>query len=185
MKKKFEKTVDPSAYSNLHSDPNCDGKFEASVTFNAIFSDFALGPVKINFAPMAVCHKCQSGFIIPEFRTWLEKRLCDVLLFSEGSLTKKQIKFLRQFLNFTQQELSEKLGIADRHELSKMESKKSTRVMPEDKQLRLRLLVAKHMGISDSEQLYRINENLADSEVKISTDELVSKEEAEQFIRTA
>ena len=176
-KKNVTVEVDLSDYANQHSNPECSGKFEFSYTINAPYSGSALGVLRLSAVPMFVCHECQSGFIAPKFREWFEERVCEKLISAPGLLSKKQVKFLRQFLGLTQEELARKLGVADRHEFSKMESPKSQRILPEDKHFRLKLLAARFLGIKDAEKIFELNEAQSEKEVRLDSTAFFSEAE--------
>lgn len=154
-------------YSDLHLKENCKGKFELGFVTNSFLDSTSLGPIKIPAIPMVRCEKCEAAFIVPGFEEWVEVLIADNLVLSNGVLTKKQLRFLRQFLDLTQDELAKMIGVADRHEIAKMESESSQRQMDLDKQLRAKMIYAKLLDLTDSNKLLELA-NLVETPIKIT-----------------
>lgn len=155
----FETKIKLKEFVNAHADRNCAGGFQIGFTTNAFYSSSALGPIKLPCIPQVMCHTCGTAYTIPGFEDWIDRIIVDHLVVSKDSLSKKQIKFLRQFFGFTQDELAGKIGLSGgKAELSKMESETSTRHMSSDTQVRLKLHFAKLLKIKDVDSVYIINE---------------------------
>ncbi len=169
-------------YEAYHESDDCEGKFVPAVTLNGLYDSSALGPVKLPIIPQFRCAKCGAAVLAEGFNEWIEKILAHNLLISHGSLSKKQIKFLRQHFGFSQEKLGQRLGI-DKHEMSKFESSQfSNRVMDIDKQLRLRLIFAELIGIKEIDKLYQLA-STKDSAVDVNKI-VPTKEEIEQQFPT-
>lgn len=105
----------------LH-DQDCDKKNFNFIIEPGHYTRSALGPIYLNAIPFFVCEKCGAKYIAPKFDEWLEREIAQKLILSDHFLTKKEWKFLRQFLGLSQQEVGTMLGI-DKFEISKFESR--------------------------------------------------------------
>ncbi|MCB9027246.1 MAG: hypothetical protein H6625_13075 [Bdellovibrionaceae bacterium] len=88
-------------------------------------------------------------------------------------------------MGYTQEELAHKIHISDRHEFSKHESLKSLKNMSADKQFRLKVLVAKSLGLKETDFIYNLNESDEDNEINFNTENLVSADEVKKILRSA
>ena len=130
---------------------------------------------------MIECNKCGAVQYIPEFTDFLDHIIANNLVTSKGLLNKKQIKFLRQHFDLTQEELGKFLN-TDKYEISKMESLKSTRVMQPEKQVIMKLKFAKLLKIQQAETLYNLAES-TDEEIKVKPDWFPKKSDVEKFLK--
>ena len=168
------------SFEGFHKDQDCTGRFEPKIIYNAVYSQSALGPLRSPVVPMLVCHVCRTGFLAPGFREWLEPKIAKYLVLHKGLCSKSHVRFLRQYLGLTQEELARILRISDKFELSKMESPNNERKLSEDKQLRLKLVIARAIGIKDASILYEINECFKEREIEIRLEEIIDKKEIEE-----
>lgn len=135
--------IDLADYNDLHLSDNCRGAFRPSFVGGSYLDSSVLGPIQVPVIPMIRCENCGASFITPGFEEWIEGQIADHLVRHNGLLSKQQLRFLRQHFDLTQDQVARLLGIADRHEVAKMESPKNPRQMDPDKQLRLKLHYAK------------------------------------------
>lgn len=143
-------------FDGMHRDRNCHGKFQLTFTTNRRFTIDSLGAVAVPIIPLVTCHECQTSFEPPMFREFIETEIAKHLVTSRGMLSKKQIKFLRLFFDRTQEDFAKSIGVANKHDMSKIESEKSERSLHADGQVRLKLYCARLLQIRDAEQLYAI-----------------------------
>jgi DNA-binding XRE family transcriptional regulator len=173
-------------YTNAHKDLECKGKFKLEVVSNVLLPVGALGPIRIPAVLMAICKTCESAYLVPGFREFLEVMIATQLVLSKDMLSKTQIKFLRQHFDLTQEELAHKIGIPDRHTFSKMESDSSPRTMSLETQIIMKVLFAKMLGIQDIEKVYALVENRDDSAVaEIDPSSLPSVDEVKKLLKAA
>ncbi|MBF0207431.1 MAG: hypothetical protein HQK53_11135 [Oligoflexia bacterium] len=152
-------------YENAHQNENCMGKFNLIFSLNGFYDGTALGPIRVGCIPMLECSKCGVAYYLPKFIKILESIIAENLITSKGILNKKQIKFLRQYFDLTQEALGKMLD-TDKYEIAKMESSKYARVMSVEKQIVMKLRFAKLLDIKSAETLYELSEP-TDKEVKI------------------
>ena len=162
----------------MHRDRACEGKWDVTFTLRSKFTLDAIGPIDVPVIPLVTCHECQTSLEVPGFRSFVENIVARHLVESKQSLDKKQIKFLRLFFDLTQDEFAKNIGLADKHEMSKVESASSSRTLDIDKQVRLKLFSAKQLKIKDTEKLYGIND-IDDSKATKITASLFPATEAE------
>lgn len=154
----FKIDIGPEYYRDHHADVACKGKFKLKVVENGFIAIDALGPIQVPAIPMATCSKCGASYIMPKFKQFIEWSIANYLITSKSSLSKKQVRFLRLFLDETQEEFAHHIGVSDRHEMCKIESDSIERGLDSDKQVRLRLHCAKHFGAMDREVILNFNE---------------------------
>lgn len=172
-------------YENAHSDPQCKGKWQPVFIINGCYSDSVLGPIKVPCLPLVGCRKCETSYLVPGFGDWIEDLAAEQLVRSKGILTKNQIKFLRLHVGLTQEEMAKKLQIADKHELSKMESSNfPDRTLSKPKQFMLKVICAKLLKLEDIRTLDAIYEAAegVDSTAQLDLSE-VSAKDVEHLIR--
>ncbi len=185
-KNEFAAKVSPKEFERGHAEKNCKGHFKVGFTVNGFYTSSALGPIKLPCIPQVMCHTCHAAYTVPEFEEWVERVLTVHFVLAQESLTKKQIKFLRQHFGFTQEEMSEKVGLAGgKAEFSKMESETAQRMMSSDTQVRMKLLFAKLLKIKDSEQLYKINEMNDSKTVVVDPSWFPNKEELQKKVKAS
>src|ERR1017187_1648812 len=144
----FSSKVDTRSYERAHANRNCKGSFQLGFTIEAFYSSSALGPIKLPCIPQIMCHQCGAAYTVPGFEEWVEEIIVRNLVLSKEGLNKKQVKFLRQYFEYTQETLAEKIGLAGgKSELSKMETESSPRNMSADTQVRMKLHFAKLLKI--------------------------------------
>ena len=168
-------------FEDAHLDSDCKGQFEFGCAINGFYDGTALGPIIVPCLPMVECNKCGAVQYIPEFNYFLEQIIADKLVSSRGILSKRQIKFLRQHFDLTQEELGNLLN-TDKHEISKMESLRSTRVMQPEKQIVMKIKFAKLLKIKRAEVLYDIADP-TDEEVKIKPDWFPQEKDVREFLK--
>lgn len=154
----FNFRVNSLNYEGMHRDRDCDGKWAVTFTLGSKFTLDSIGPIDVPVIPLVTCHKCQTSYEVSGFRRFIESIVAKHLVESKQSLDKKQIKFLRLYLDLTQEEFAKNIGLADKHEMSKVESPSSSRTLDIDKQVRLKLFGAKMLKIRDAKKLYALNE---------------------------
>lgn len=173
-------------YANAHKDWDCMGSFRLRLVHQPVLSIGALGPVKTPAALMVVCKNCEAAYILPEFQETIELAIATQLVLSREMLSKSQIRFLRQYFDLTQEELARKIGLADRHTFSKLESERTSRVMTPETQIIMKLLFAKLLGIKDADKLYSLIEEINDYAVtEINPAELPSEKEVKQLLKAS
>lgn len=145
-------------YEDAHVDMNCKGKFEFKEIHNTRFSVGALGPIQAAVLPMIVCESCESAYTFPGFEELVSQVIAKRLILSPEILTKKQIRFLRQHFNLSQESLAKKIGIPDKYTLSKYESESSIRHMEANTQLRMKICYAKMLDIKEAAKIYELVE---------------------------
>ena len=155
-----------SDFDGMHRDRSCKGKFQLTFTTKKRFTIDALGPIAIPIIPLVTCHECRTSYEPPMFREFIETEIAKFLVTSKGMLSKKQIKFLRLFLDRTQEDFAKAIGVANKHDMSKIESENSERSLHADGQVRLKLYCARLLQIKDTEQLYAMAD-VEDSKVEI------------------
>lgn len=151
-------------FVEAHKDPQCRGQWQCTIITGKTFTLDALGPIPVPLIPLITCHTCGTSFELPKFRSAIEELIAKNLVESNKILSKKQIRFLRLYFDLTQETLANQIGVADRHEMAKIESEKSERTLDTDRQVRLKLFCARLLKIKDAEVLYRINQ-IDDSEI--------------------
>jgi DNA-binding XRE family transcriptional regulator len=174
-------------YKNAHADLECDGKWGVLVQANAFYTESCLGPIKLPAIAYVQCQKCKATYMAPEFRDLIEETIVRHLVFQQNTLAKKQIKFLRQYFDLTQEDLARKLGIADKHEISKMESENAqTKVMSTDSQIRFKIKCAEWLGVKDIDSIFKINDDVKeDGVVAIKPSWFPDKETVEKVLKRA
>lgn len=140
-------------YADAHSMSDCNGTFGLTFRKNGVLDSTGLGPIRISAIPMVSCPVCRASYVAPGFEDWIETMIAESLILSPGLLTKPQLRFLRQSFDYTQAELANLIGVADKHEIAKMESPNSVRTMDPDKQLRLKLIYAGRLDLKEVEKL--------------------------------
>ena len=155
IKKKIE--VHLKDYQDAHIDHECKGKFKLGFAVGGYYEGTALGPIRVPCLLMVECSKCGAIYHISSFTDIIERIIATNLVISKELLSKKHIKFLRQYFDMTQEDLGKLLKI-DRFEISKMESSKPSRVMSPDKQIVMKIKFAKMLKIKDAESLYEITD---------------------------
>lgn len=161
-------------YEDAHLEEGCTGAFEYREIKDGILTLDAIGPVRLPFVPMAVCEKCHAAYEVNGFRAFVEGAIANSLVTSSAKLNKKQIRFLRLFLDMTQGEFAELIGVANRFEISKMESESSERELDADKQKILKIQCMRRLEIKDSEKIYGAIGTL--DERSLSNDETIVSE---------
>lgn len=106
----------------------------------------------------------------------VEELIASKLVLSKGLLDKKQLKFLRQHFDLSQEKLSELLGIGDRFYMSKLESRNSDLQMPADVQFKLKVLYAKMLEINSAESIYSLLDQ-QDTYIKLAPEDLPPAQE--------
>jgi DNA-binding XRE family transcriptional regulator len=161
---RFKFHINMRDFDGMHRDEDCKGTWMVTVTSGPArrFTLDALGPVPVPLIPLVTCHHCKTSYEIPKFRDFVEEIIARHLITSKEALTKKQIRFLRMYFNLTQEQLAHHIGVADRHEMAKMESEKSERNLGADRQVRLKLHGAKLLKIANLSQIFELN-NIDDS----------------------
>jgi len=177
--------VNEMDYVDAHSDPECKGKWGPHFNLNGVCDWSALGPFRLPCLPYIACSKCKSAFLVPGFREWIEFKIATQFIFSKGLLSKKQIKFLRQSFDLSQERLAKSIGITDKHQMSKIESPKFENInMGEDKQIRMKIFFAKLIKTKDTDAVLDII-SIGDSKVKLDTSKFPSKDDLENTIKIA
>jgi len=171
-----KQTVNLADFDGMHRDRNCRGKFQLTFTTKKRFTIDTLGAVAIPVIPLVTCHECHTSYEPPMFREFIETEIAKHLVTSRGMLSKKQIKFLRLFFDRTQEDFAKSIGVANKHDMSKIESEKSERSLHADGQVRLKLYCARLLQIKDAEQLYAIAD-VEDAKVDIPPTIFPLKEE--------
>lgn len=143
-------------YDDLHSSECKSRKFKDQLIKNSVMNSSTLGPIQMPLIPMLVCSDCGAAFVMPGFEAWVEEMLARGFVAQNGVLSKKQLRFLRQHFELTQEQVATLTGVPDRHEISKMESSTSDRTMDLDKQLRLKLHYAERLHFEDINELFKI-----------------------------
>lgn len=181
----FEAHVDFRQFEGMHRDRRCEGQWQLTLTFGPAtrFTIDVLGPVQVHWIPLITCHTCKTSYELPKFREFIERLIAEHLVRSRESLSKRQIRFLRLFFDQTQEEFASRIGVADKHEMSKIESEQTERTLGADRQVRLRLYCAKLLQIKDLDAIYAVNEIDDSRVVKITPDLFPSKDEASETIK--
>jgi hypothetical protein len=180
----FRANVNLKDFEKMHGDRNCAGQWQITITIGPTvrFAIDALGPVHVPWIPLATCHTCKTSYELPKFRHFIEHTIARHLVTDKGLLTKRQIRFLRLFFNQTQEEFAPRIGVANKHEMSKIESEESERTLDPDRQVRLRLYCAKLLKIGEPGAIYGVNEIDDSHVVKIPVELFPSEKEAEKVI---
>lgn len=180
----FNGQVNLKSFEGMHRDPKCKGEWQLTITTgpSVRFTIDVLGPVQLAWVPLATCHTCHTSYELPNFRRTIEKTIAEHLVKSQESLSKRQIKFLRLFFEQTQEEFAAKIGVADKHEMSKIESEQCDRSLGPDRQVRLRLYCSKLLNIQDVASVYSVNEIDDSRVVKITPDIFPSESEVESTL---
>jgi DNA-binding transcriptional regulator YiaG len=163
-------------YKDAHQGRDCDGRWVPTFELNEFFPAGALGPIKVSCVPYIKCNKCKATFLAPGFQDFIEEVIASRLVLSKALLDKKQLKFLRQHFDLSQDRLSELLGVGDRFYMSKFESGNSAHQMPADVQFKLKVVYAKMLGIDSTDSIYALLEQL-DSYAKITPEDLPRAQE--------
>jgi len=181
----FSFKVNLRSYERAHVSRKCVGSFRIGFTIDAFYSSSALGPIKLPCIPQVMCHECGAAYTVPGFEEWIEEVIVRHLVLSKEGLNKKQVKFLRQYFGYTQEELAEKIGLAGgKSELSKMETESSMRSMSPDKQVRMKLHFAKLLKIKDADKLFIVNEIDDSKTVQVDPHWFPGKKELEKKFKT-
>jgi DNA-binding XRE family transcriptional regulator len=167
---RFNFKINVREFDGMHRDEACKGEWKITITSGPArrFTLDALGPVPVPLIPLVTCHECHTSYEVPKFREFVEEIIARHLVTSKEALTKKQIRFLRLFFNQTQEELASHIGVADRHEMAKMESEKSERTLGADRQVRLKLHCAKLLKLVELNQIFELNDIDDSRSVEIS-----------------
>ena len=158
-------------YAGAHSKEECSGKWKPIFEKNDYFAAGALGPMQVSCIPYIECDQCEARYYMPGFQDWVEDVIAHKLVLNKGLLNKKQLRFLRQYFDLTQEQVADKLGLTGRHYYSRVESENSVRQMSPETQFRLKVLYAKMLGISDADQIYELLD-AQDSYAKIMQEDL-------------
>ena len=145
-------------YKDAHQKLDCNGKWGQAFTVNDYYPAGALGPIQLPCIPYIRCSKCEAMLLAPGFQDFIEEVIASNLVLSKGLLDKKQLRFLRQYFDLSQEKLAEQLGVGDRFYMSKYESGSSTQHMPADVQFKLKVLYAKMLGIDSTDSIYGLLE---------------------------
>jgi len=158
-------------YKNAHQNPRCTGQWHQIFNINDFYPAGALGPIRVPCIPYIQCEKCKAMFLVPGFQDFIEEVIAMALVLSKGLLDKKQLRFLRQYFDLSQDKLSEHLGVGDRFYMSKLESPSSDLQMSADVQFKLKVVYAKMLGIESTESIYGLLEQ-QDKYTKINPKDL-------------
>jgi len=167
--------VNLNDYQDAHLKHGCNGKFKLGFSINGYYEGSALGPVLVPCLLMVECPKCGAVHYVSSFTDILDQIIATNLVTSKQLLSKKHIKFLRQYFDMTQEEMGKLLKV-DRFEISKMELFRQARVMSPEKQIIMKMKFAKILKIKDVESLYEITD-YEDKEVEIKEDWFPTKSE--------
>lgn len=164
-------TLHMEDYKDAHQNQECTGQWGQIFNLNDFYPAGALGPIRVPCVPYIQCEKCKAMFLVPGFQDFIEEVIATTLVLSKGLLDKKQLKFLRQYFDLSQEKLSEHLGVGDRFYMSKLESEGSDLHMPADVQFKLKVIYAKMLGIDSTESIYGLLEQ-QDKYTKIVAEDL-------------
>lgn len=168
-------------YKDAHQNRECDGQWHQIFTVKDFYPAGTLGPIPLPCIPYVQCSKCKATYLAPGFQDFIEEVIATRLVLSNGLLDKKQLRFLRQYFDLSQEKLAEKLGVGDRFYMSKYESKGSTQHMPADVQFKLKVLYAKMLGIDSTDSIYSLLDQ-QDKYTQITPEDLPhAKEIKKQF----
>jgi DNA-binding XRE family transcriptional regulator len=135
-------------YAQHHTDLDCDGVWEEISSEMPYRIEEGL-ILMIKDAPLVRCEKCGAVYFRDDFEERLLAHVAKTTVLTARHLHQSEIRFLRNYIGYTQEKLGQELGIA-KTDISKYESLKSGRRMDDNLMVRFKLFVASKLGLTVS-----------------------------------